>query len=285
MNNKVVRLIPIIDVKGPNLVKGIQLEGLRVLGKPEDFALHYYNNSADELIFIDVVASLYERNSLSEIISKTAKEIFIPINVGGGIRSLADIRSVLRLGADKVSLNTAVIKNPNFIKEAAIEFGSSTICVSIESIKHPDNKYYAYTDNGREFSGKEVIEWAKEAESLGAGELLVCSVDREGTRSGFDIEIFKNINQNISIPLIANGGAGKLQDFSDLIIEADVDAIAFSSIIHYDFVKKNKTDSASKLEGNIEYLKSKNDNINNNLKTFTIQEIKEYLNEKGIKCR
>jgi len=283
MNNKVIRLIPRIDIKGPNLVKGIHLEGLRVLGKPEDFALHYYNNSADELMFVDIVASLYERNSLSEIISKTAKEIFIPISVGGGIRSLEDIRNLLRSGADKVSLNTAVIKNPNFIKEAVTEFGSSTICVSIESIKHPDNNYYAYTDNGREYSGKEVIEWAKEAESLGAGELFICSVDKEGTRSGFDIEIFKKINQNISIPLIANGGAGKLEDFSDLILEANVDAIAFSSLIHYDFIKKYNTESASKLEGNIEYIKSQGNS--NNFKTFTIKEIKEYLNQKGIKCR
>ena len=146
----------------------------------------------------------------------------------------------MRAGADKVSLNTAAIRNPSFIKEAAMEFGSSTIGISIESIKHPDNKYYAYTDNGREFSGKEVIEWAKEAEDLGAGELNVCSVDREGTRSGFDIELYKKINENISIPIIANGGAGSPKDFSDLIIEAKVDAISFSSIIHYDFLKKKQ---------------------------------------------
>ncbi len=283
MSNKVIRLIPRIDVKGPNLVKGIHLEGLRVLGKPEEFALHYYKNSADELMFMDIVASLYERNSLHEIISKTAREIFIPITVGGGIRSLEDIREVLRAGADKVSLNTAAIRNPNFIKKAALEFGTSTISISIESIKHGDNNYYAYTDNGREYSGREVIEWAKKVEALGAGELNICSVDREGTRSGFDIELFKKINKNVSIPLIATGGAGNLEDFSDLIDEAKVDAISFSSIIHYNYIKKNKTGSASKAEGNIEFIKNKNNS--EIFKTFSILEIKDYLNSKGIKCR
>lgn len=283
MNNKTVRLIPRIDIKGPNLVKGIQLEGLRVLGKPEDFALHYYKNSADELMFVDIVASLYERNSLSEIIAKTAKEIFIPISVGGGIRTLEDIHKVLRSGADKVSLNTAAIRNPDFVKKAVLEFGSSTIGVSIESIRHSDKKYYAYTDNGREFSGKEVVEWAKEVEDLGAGELHVCSVDREGTRSGFDIELLKKINQNISVPIVANGGAGSLEDFSELIIEAKVDAISFSTITHYDFIKNNKTESASELEGNVEFLK--NIKSSSNFKTYSIQEIKDYLNFKGIKCR
>jgi cyclase len=156
-----VRVIPRLDIKGPNLVKGIHLEGLRVLGKPERFAKFYYENGADELFFQDTVASLYERNSLSEIISKTAKEIFIPVTVGGGIRSIEDIKNALRSGADKVAINTAALKNPEFIKKASLTFGSSTIVVSIEAIKQPNGEYLAYMDNGREESGMEVLYWAK----------------------------------------------------------------------------------------------------------------------------
>jgi cyclase len=152
-----IRIIPRLDIKGPNLVKGIHLEGLRVLGKPEKFAQFYYENGADELFFQDAVASLYERNSLSNIISKTAREIFIPLTVGGGIRTIQDIKNVLRAGADKVSINTAAIKNPEFIKKASLTFGSSTVVVAIEAIKQSDGRYLAYTDNGREESGFEVV--------------------------------------------------------------------------------------------------------------------------------
>src|SRR5438552_2085401 len=151
-----IRVIARMDIKGPNLVKGIHLEGLRVLGKPEDFARYYYENGADELIYQDVVASLYERNSLHDIISKTAKQVFIPITVGGGLRTLEDIKNVLRAGADKVSLNTAAIKNPKLIKEASLKFGSSTIIVAIEAIKQTNGDYFAYIDNGREETSLEV---------------------------------------------------------------------------------------------------------------------------------
>ena len=154
---KNIRIIPRLDIKGPNLVKGIHLEGLRVLGRPEDFAKHYYEEGADELIFQDVVASLYERNSLHEIISRTAKNIFIPLTVGGGLRTIEDIKQVLRAGADKVSINTAAVKNPTFIKEASLKFGSSTILVAIEAIKQSDGNYFAFIDNGREETGLEVV--------------------------------------------------------------------------------------------------------------------------------
>src|SRR3989338_2186132 len=153
---KNIRIIPRLDVKGPNLVKGIHFEGLRVLGKPEHFARYYYELGADELLYMDVVASLYNRNSLHDIVERTAKDIFIPLTVGGGIRTIGDIRGILRAGADKVSLNTAAIKNPEIIKEASKMFGSSTILVSIEAIKQTDGKYFAYTDNGREFTGIDV---------------------------------------------------------------------------------------------------------------------------------
>ena len=189
--NMNIRIIPRLDIKGPNLVKGIHLEGLRVLGKPETFAKFYYEQGADELFFQDTVASLYGRNSLHDIITKTAREIFIPLTVGGGLRTIDDIKNVLRAGADKVSINTAAVNNPNFIEEAALRFGSSTIVVSIEAIKDSNGSYYVYTDNGREHTGLEVVEWARKVEKLGAGELVITSVDNEGTGSGFDIELTK----------------------------------------------------------------------------------------------
>lgn len=163
MMTETIRIIPRLDIKGPNLVKGIHLEGLRVLGKPESFAKFYYENGADELFFQDVVASLYDRNSLHNIITRTAREIFIPLTVGGGIRTIEDIRDVLRAGADKVAINTAAIKQPSFIKEAALKFGSSTIVVAIEAIRDASGKYLAYTDNGREYTGIEVVKWAKKS--------------------------------------------------------------------------------------------------------------------------
>ena len=175
MNN--IRIIPRLDVKGPNLVKGVHLEGLRVLGKPEEFASKYYLEGADELIYIDVVASLYGRKNLLEIVERAAQQIFIPLTAGGGIRTFDDIKNLLRAGADKVAINTAGIRNPRFIKEAAQSFGSQCIVVSIEAKSRENGRYEAFTDNGREKTGKDVFEWAKEAVDLGAGEILVTSID------------------------------------------------------------------------------------------------------------
>ena len=168
-----IRIIPRLDIKGPNLVKGIHLEGLRVLGKPGDFAKYYYENGADELFYQDAVASLYGRNSLLDIVEKTAREIFIPLTVAGGLRSIEDIRAVLRAGADKVAINTAAIHRPEFIREAALAFGSSTIVVSIEAIKMPDGRYEAHVDSGRERTGVDAFEWAVIAAELGAGDTKI----------------------------------------------------------------------------------------------------------------
>src|SRR3989339_200173 len=233
---KNIRIIPRLDIKGPNLVKGIHLEGLRVLGTPEGFARHYYENGADELVYFDVVASLYNRNSLHDIITKTAREIFIPLTVGGGIRTIDDIKDVLRAGADKVALNTAALNNENIITEASRKFGSSTILVSIEAIRQPDGRYLAYTDNGREYTGMEVLDWAKRVETLGAGEIMLTSVDREGTGKGYDIELTRRISELVSIPVIACGGAGKKTHLSDVIKSGKADAAAISSMFHYYFV-------------------------------------------------
>jgi imidazole glycerol-phosphate synthase subunit HisF len=279
---KTVRIIPRLDIKGPNLVKGIHLEGLRVLGKPADFAKYYYEQGADELMFMDVVASLYERNSLHDIISETAKKIFIPITVGGGLRTISDIKEVLRVGADKVCLNTAAIKNPQLIKDASRMFGSSTILVAIEAIKESDGKYLAYTDNGREHTGVDVFEWAQKIDELGAGEIVITSVDREGTGQGFDAELISKISSLVSIPVIAHGGAGKQQQVVDILKEGYSDAVMISSLFHYHYIKENESE-ASNLEGNVEFLKQKR-----NFHTFepsSINDLKKVLIENKIECR
>lgn len=280
---KTIRIIPRLDIKGPNVVKGIHMEGLRVMGRPDEFAKYYYESGADELIFVDVVASLYERNSLHSIISETAKKMFIPLTVGGGLRTIDDIKMVLRAGADKVCLNTAAIKNPNLITEAALKFGSSTIVVAIEAIRQPDGRYLAYTDNGREHTGVEVYQWAKKVNELGAGEIVITSVDREGTGEGFDIELVKNVSEKVNIPVIAHGGAGSSEDVFRVIHQAGCDAATVASLLHYDYLTKHESDSASALEGNTEFIKSKR--AFHNFKTVTIKELKSYLIEKGISCR
>jgi cyclase len=256
---------------------------LRVLGKPEDFAQYYYEQGADELMYVDVVASLYERNSLHDIISKTARRTFIPLTVGGGIRTIDDIKSVLRAGADKVSLNTAAIKNPMIIREASLKFGSSTIVVSIEAIKQPDGTYFAYVDNGREHTGIEVLSWAKKVEELGAGELVVTSVDQEGTGLGYDIELTKLIAENVSIPVIAHGGPGSLKDLTRVLTEGKADALAVASILHYDYIKKFEHDMHNRSEGNIEFLKS--NRSFQKITTAGIVEIKQYLLSNNFECR
>ncbi len=280
---KSIRIIPRLDIKGPNLVKGIHLEGLRVMGSPEQFARYYYETGADELLYMDVVASLYNRNSLHDIITRTAKEIFIPLIVGGGIRTIDDINGVLRAGADKVSLNTAAIKNPEIIKEAAKKFGSSTIVVAIEAIKQPSGQYFAYTENGRQYTGIEVLGWVKRLEDLGAGEIMITAVDREGTGNGFDIELVKILAGLVSIPVIAHGGAGKIEDIAEVISEGDADAVAISSILHYDFIKKNNVKIVAGEEGNIEFLK-KGKNFSR-ITPASLCEIKQYLYKKDINCR
>jgi cyclase len=251
-----IRIIPRLDVKGPNLVKGIHMEGLRVLGKPEYFAEYYYENGADELFFQDTVASLYDRNSLHDIISKTAKKIFIPLTVGGGLRSIDDLKNVLRAGADKVAINTAAIKNPEFIREASRKFGSSTIVVAIEAIKELNGTYLAYTDNGREYTGIEVISWAKKVEELGAGEIVITSVDKEGTGEGFDVVLTKMVSDAVSIPVIAHGGCGSPADCINIIQNANVDAIAIASVLHYNYILNAKHTGLYEEEGNTSFLTS-----------------------------
>ncbi|MBP98387.1 imidazole glycerol phosphate synthase subunit HisF [Candidatus Poribacteria bacterium] len=256
---KYVRIIPRLDIKGPNLVKGIHLEGLRVLGKPEEFARLYYEQGADELIYIDTVASLYNRNNLTDILSRTAENIFIPLTVGGGIRSLSDINEVLRSGADKISINTGAINNPKFIDEASRTFGSSTIVVSIEVIKQRNGQYLAYTDNGREFTGVEILSWAKEVQERGAGEILLTSIDQEGTGNGYELDLINLVSSAVTIPVIAHGGAGSIADIVNAVQLAGADAVAIASMLHYGLINKNRnTSNQFQDEGNIEFLTNKN---------------------------
>jgi cyclase len=279
---KALRIIPRLDIKGPNLVKGIHLEGLRVLGKPADFAKYYYEEGADELMFMDVVASLYQRNSLHQIITETAKKIFIPITVGGGLRTIQDIKEVLRVGADKVCLNTAAINNPNLIREASRMFGSSTIVVAIEVIKESDGKYLAYTDNGREYTGVDAIEWAQKIDELGAGEIVITSVDREGTGQGYDLELVSKVANLVSIPVIAHGGAGKKEHVVDLLGRGEVSSAMISSIFHYNYINENDSKGSS-LEGNVEFLNRKR-----KFHTFepcTIMDVKSIMIQNKIECR
>jgi cyclase len=278
-----VRIIPRLDIKGPNLVKGVHLEGLRVLGKPERFARYYYRHGADELIYMDVVASLYGRNSLLHIIEKTAKEVFIPLTVGGGLRTIADIQTVLRAGADKVSLNTAAIHRPELIEEASRRFGSSTILISIEAKKQPDGSYEAYTDNGREKTGVEVFAWAERVVELGAGEIMVTSIDREGTGQGFDLELTRRIAESVPIPVIACGGAGKAGDVYDVIVGGKADAVSIASILHYNFVRHHDFDDDFSSEGNIEFLQLSREF--SRTQDVTLPQIKESLTQRGVQCR
>jgi cyclase len=230
-----------------------------------------------------VVASLYGRNSLTEIISKTARRTFIPLTVAGGIRTINDIRTVLRSGADKVSLNTAAVNNPSIIREASLKFGSSTIVVSIEAIKQPDGKYLIYTDNGREYTGIEALSWAKKMEELGAGELVVTSVDNDGTGAGYDCGLVRMISENVSIPVIAHGGGGQLHHFQEVVTEGKADAISVASFLHYDYVTKVEHTMNERVEGNIEFLKSNRTPAN--MKPAGISQIKDFLIQKGFNCR
>jgi len=278
------RIIARLDIKGPNLVKGIHLEGLRVLGKPEDYAKYYYENGADELFYQDVVASLYERNSLQDIISTTAKKSFIPLTVAGGIRSISDIRDVLRAGGDKVCINTAAIRTPQFIREAALKFGSSTIVVAIEAIKQTDGKYFAFVDNGREVTGIEVLSWAKKVEELGAGEIVITSVDREGTGEGYDIELTKMVASSVTIPVIAHGGPGQMSHFAEGVTAGKADALAVASVIHYDFIANRRSDMTDRTEGNVSFLKSGRTQFGK-ISPASLQEIKKSMLAAGISCR
>ena len=227
-----LRVIPRLDIKAPNLVKGIRLEGLRVIGDPADHAQRYFEQGADELMYQDIVASLYGRNSLTDLVRRTAERIFIPLTVGGGIRSVTDIQALLRAGADKVCINTAAVARPEFITEAATTFGSQCVVVAIETIRQPNGSWEAFTDNGREHTGLDAYDWARRAVDLGAGELLLTSVDREGGKKGFDLEFIRRLATTVGVPVIAHGGAGSAAHVAQ-VAGLGVDGVAIASVLHY----------------------------------------------------
>lgn len=233
---KKLRVISRIDVKNEFAIKGIHLEGLRKIGDPNELAQRYYLDGVDEIIFMDAVASLYDRNNLSEIIKKACHDVFVPITVGGGIRTLLDISKALQSGADKVAINTQAIKDPAFVTAAAYNFGSQCIVGSIESKKTSAGNWEAYVDNGREPTGIDAIEWAIQLEQLGVGELMITSVDKEGTKKGLDIEIVEKICTATNIPVIACGGVGSVDHVSKLCDLINIDAVAAASIFHYDIL-------------------------------------------------
>jgi cyclase len=228
------RIIARIDVKNEFAIKGINLEGLRKVGNPNDLANNYYSGGIDEIVFMDAVAAYYDRNSLSHIIKQATNDIFVPITVGGGIRNIQDIQDALNSGADKVAINTKAIQSPDFLCEASRVFGSQAIVASIEAKQVSHNKWVAYTDNGREPTEINVLDWIKKVEELGAGEIMLTSVDKEGTKSGFDLLLNKVAAETCSIPLIVCGGGGNYLDCIDAIRQKGVDAIALASILHYD---------------------------------------------------
>jgi cyclase len=228
-----LRLIARLDIKGPNLIKGIQLEGLRVIGPSAEYAFQYYQQGADELIYMDCVASLYGRNHLAEVVSNAALDIFVPMTVGGGIRSVEDATQILRAGADKVAVNTAAVATPSLISDIACRYGSQCMVLSVEAKRVGSDRWEAYTDNGRERHGLDAIEWVKKGVSLGAGEVLLTSVDREGTREGFEIDLVKAVTSAVCVPVIASGGMGKPEDLLPVVNEGHADAVAMADILHY----------------------------------------------------
>jgi len=228
-----VRLIARLDIKGPNVIKGIHLEGLRIIGAPAEIARRYYEQSIDEIIYMDTVASLYGRNNILGVVEEAARSIFVPLTVGGGIRTVEDVVKALRSGADKVAINTAAIRRPEFIREAASVFGSQCIVLSVEAKQRGPGQWEALTDNGREKTDVDVLEWVSRAEQLGAGEILITSVDMEGTRKGFDLTLIRAVHERVRIPVIASGGAGSADHVVALARERISDAIACASIFHY----------------------------------------------------
>jgi len=247
------RIIPCLDVNKGRVVKGVNFVNLIDAGDPVEAAKAYDEAGADELVFLDITASSEDRDIILDVVKATAETVFMPLTVGGGVRTLEDVRRLLESGADKVSINTAAVKEPILVEEAANRFGSSTIVVAIDAKRVGENKWEVYINGGRTPTGKDAVEWAKAVETLGAGEILLTSMDKDGTKSGYDIELTRAISEAVSIPVIASGGAGNKQHFLEAFTEGKADAALAASLFHF--------------------------------KELTIQEVKEYLKENNIPIR
>ena len=249
-----MRIIPCLDVNNGRVVKGVNFVNLTDAGDPVEIAAAYDAAGADELVFLDITASSDGRNTVVDMVRRVAEKVFIPFTVGGGIRTVEDFRAILREGADKVSVNSAAIKRPELIKEAAEIFGSQCVVVAIDAKRRePFDGWNIYLNGGRVDTGIDAIEWAKKVESLGAGEILLTSMDCDGTKNGYDIELTRKISETVSIPVIASGGAGKLEHFKDAVTEGKADAVLAASLFHF--------------------------------KELEIKEVKEYLQKEGISVR
>ena len=226
------RIIPCLDVHAGRVVKGVNFVNLQDAGDPVEIAKAYNRAGADELVFLDITASSDQRGIMRDVVAKTAEQVFIPLTVGGGIRTVEDFRAILSCGADKISVNSPAVKNPSLISEAAEKFGSQCVVVAIGAKRHGDH-YEVYVNGGRVNTGRDALEWAAEAEKLGAGEILLTSMDADGTKAGYDIALTRMITDCVNIPVIASGGAGRLEDFRDVIREADASAVLAASLFHY----------------------------------------------------
>jgi cyclase len=246
------RIIPCLDVKSGRVVKGTQFVDLKDAGDPVENAMVYDQQGADEIAFLDITASYEKRDILIDIVRRTAEEIFIPLTVGGGVRSLEDIRKLLKAGADKVSINTAVVKDPQFVERASKRFGSQCIVIAIDA-KRKGESWEVYTHGGRVPTEIDAVLWAKRMEELGAGEILLTSMDRDGTKDGYDIELTRTISEQVGIPVIASGGVGTLEHLYEGLVLGKADAVLAASIFHY--------------------------------REFTISQVKAYLKEKGVVVR
>lgn len=232
-----VRIIPCLDVKNGKVVKGVHFKNLKYAGDPVELAKWYSQQLADEIVFLDITATIEGRKTMLEVVKETAKNVFVPLTVGGGIRSIKDIEDLLNSGADKVAINTAAVKNPKIIKESAKKFGSQCIVVAIDAkkvtYKNDFKKWEVYINAGTTPTGLDVIEWAKRVEDMGSGEILLTSIDADGTKSGYDISLTKEVVNNVKIPVIASGGAGKIKDFIEVVKKTKVSAVLAASVFHY----------------------------------------------------
>ena len=269
-----LRLIPRIDIKGNNLVKGVNLEGFRALGDANLYIEKYYKDEADEILLNDVVASLYDRESLNNFIKQITKKIFIPLIVGGGIKSLRDIEYLLKSGADRIFFNSSIIKKPKLLDESVKYFGSSTIIASIEAIKVSD-KFMCLSDSGREETNLNVINWAKEIENRGASEIMITSINHEGRGNGFDLELINILNETISIPFIISGGYGKFEHIKEVLKFSNLSGISIGSALHYSAKNDLNLDTKNYKEGNYEFTNKKI--TYKNFEKTSIKRIKKFI--------
>ncbi len=227
------RIIPCLDVKDGRVVKGVNFVNLRDAGDPVEIAKNYSDQGADEICFLDITASNEERKTMIDVVERTAGQVFVPLTVGGGVRTLDDVRQMLLAGADKVSINTAAVKNPDFVREAAKKFGSQCIVVAIDARSTGEGKWEVFTHGGRNGTGIDAVKWAQKMEDYGAGEILLTSMDKDGTKSGYDLPLTRTISRNLKIPIIASGGAGNLEHLSEGVKLGEADAVLVASIFHY----------------------------------------------------